>query len=92
MIHMKKLLVSILLPAMLLAYQPPNPPPVTLASLQPQPVFWPLVIGGAAVVGGAGFLGIKLINGMLRRWEHHVTNSPQEEIVFTFEGEEEYPE
>lgn len=91
---MKKLAISILLPAMLLAYQPADPPhvpTVTLASLQPQPVFWPLVIGGAAVVGGAGFLGIKLINGMLRRWEHHVTNSPQEEIVFTF-AEDEYPE
>lgn len=85
---MKKLAISILLPAMLLAYQPADPPPVALATLQPQPVFWPVVIGGVVVVGGAGFLGIKLINGMLRQWEHKITNGAPDEVQFTFDGEE----
>lgn len=85
---MKKLAISILLPALLLAYQPPNPPPVTLASLQPQPVFWPAVIVGAAVVGGAGWVGIKIVNKILEIHEHRITNGAPDQIVFTFDGEE----
>lgn len=94
MIHMKKLLISILLPAMLLAYQPADPPhvpTVTLASLQPQPVFWPAVIIGAAAAGGAGWVGIKIINKILQIHEHRITNGVPEEVVFTF-AEDEYPE
>lgn len=88
---MKKLTLTLLLPAMLLAYQPADPPPVALATLQPQPVFWPVIIGGVVVVGGAGFLGIKLINKILQIHEHRITNGAPDEVRFTW-AEDEYPE
>lgn len=78
---------------------PPNwttPPVVPLATvpntIQPVPqvgiILPAVVIGGGVLVIGWG--AIKIINGALNAWEHKVTNSPPEEVRFTF-AEDEYP-
>jgi hypothetical protein len=90
-----KALILMIVVAGALASSNVQSPPAVLATvpltIKPAPVFWPLVIGGAVVVGGAGFLGIKVLNGMLRAWEHRVTNQAPDEVVFTW-AEDEYPE
>lgn len=101
---MKKLLLSLLLPSLLLAYQPASPPAVQLRpppvllltqppDLQPTQVvaIIPAVVIGGAILFGVARGGIWIWSKALGAWEHHLTNSPPQGIGWQFTGEE-YPE
>ena len=62
------------------------------ATIQPVPQVG--IIVPAIVIGGGvlaiGWAGIKILNGALHAWEFKLTNTPPEEVHFTF-AEDEYP-
>ena len=91
---MKKALLSVLLPGLLLAYQPASPAPVFLTHVNEptgQRVIWPLIIGGAVAIGIAGGGGIWFWNKILNVQEHLLTNSPPQGVAWQFTTDE-YPE
>jgi len=98
---MKKTAIIILLPSLLLAYQPTQPPEphialVTQPMEEPKPTevigLVPAVAIGAVVVGGIAWVGLKVANKIMNIWERQATNVPPPGVVFTlqdnFEGEE----
>lgn len=97
---MKHLLQTLVLSGGLLL--PPNqttPPVMPMAtvpaSVHPEPVVIPIIpaaIGIGVGVGIVGWAGIKALNGVLRIWEHRITNNVPE-VGFTVPLEsEDYPE
>ena len=92
---MKALLLTIVVSAALASSNVQPPPVVQIASIpltiKPEPVvIIPAAIAVGVGVGIVGWAGIKVLNGMLRAWEHKLTNQPIDEVVFTF-AEDEYP-
>ena len=97
---MKKTLVLLLTPILLLAYQPTQPPEPHIALVtqpleEPKPTevigLVPAVAIGAVVVGGIAWVGLKVANKIMNIWERQATNVPPPGVVFTlneFEGEE----
>lgn len=98
---MKKTAILLLLPSLLLAYQPTQPPEphialVTQPGDEPKPTevigIVPAVAIGAVVVGGIAWVGLRVANRIIGLWEKQVTNTPPPGVVFTlqpdFEGEE----
>ena len=92
---MKSLLLVVVVVGALASTNVQPPPVVHMASVPVEVKLEPVVIIPAAIavgvgVGIVGWAGIKVLNGMLRAWEHKITNQPIEEVVFTF-AEDEYP-
>jgi len=96
---MKKLTILLLLPSVMLAYQPAvRAPEILLVTHRPEPqpteviAVVPAVVIGAVVIGGLAWAGLKVANRIINIWERKVTNSPPAGVVFTlqgsFEGEE----
>jgi len=98
---MKKNVILLLLPSLLLAYQPTQPPEPHIALVtqpleEPKPTevigIVPAVAIGAVVVGGIAWVGLRVANRIIGLWEKQVTNSPPPGVVFTlqdnYEGEE----
>jgi len=90
------LLITVLGGGLVLPQAPTSPPLVPLASVPPtiQPVPQVGIIVPAIVIGGGvlaiGWAGIKILNGALHAWEFKLTNTPPDEVRFTF-AEDEYP-
>lgn len=96
---MKKIAL-ILLPSLLLAYEPAHAPEPEILLLthpvEPKPTeviaIVPAVAIGAVVVGGLAWAGLKVANRIMDIWERQVTNKPPAGVRFTlqgsFEGEE----
>lgn len=98
---MKKNIILLLLPSLLLAYQPTQPPEPHIALVtqpleEPKPTevigLVPAVAIGAVVVGGIAWVGIKVANKIMNIWERQATNVPPPGVVFTlqdnYDGEE----
>jgi hypothetical protein len=96
---MKKLTLLLLLPSLLLAYQPAHSPDILLVtqplkSVEPTPQMGlvPAVAIGAVVVGGVAWFGLRIANRIMGIWEKQATNAPPPGVVFTmqdnYDGEE----
>jgi hypothetical protein len=93
---MKTLLLVTVVGGALMSSNVQSPPLVHMAStpltIKPEPiVIIPAAIAVGVGVGIVGWAGIKVLNGMLRAWEHKITNGAPDDVVFTF-AEDEYPE
>lgn len=100
---MKKLLLVTMVSGSLVLPPPATIPPfinmvtVPPQTIQPEPQVIPIIpaaIGIGVGVGAIGWLGIKALNGVLRIWEHRVTNNTPE-VNFTLPIpplEDDYPE
>ncbi len=86
---MKKIILTLLVPTFLLAYQPAHPPaPLELVTSPPEPdplisPIVPAVAIGAIVVGGIAWAGFHIADAIMNIWEHKLTNSPPPGVVFT---------
>ena len=91
---MKALLLVTVVGVGLMSSNVQSPPVVHMASipltLQPERVIIPAAIAVGVGVGIVGWAGIKVINGILRQWEHKITNGAPDEVVFTW-AEDDYP-
>lgn len=83
----KKLSIALLIPSLLLFARQPLAPDVqiqTTSTPEPTPAVAvvPAVIGGALVVGGLAWLGIKIADAIMNAWERHLTNNQGGEINY----------
>jgi hypothetical protein len=84
---MKKHILILLIPSLLLAFQPPvlSPGIASVTPPEPKPQIG-VVAGvaiGAAIVVGVGWLGFRVAHKIMNIWEKQVTNSPPPGVVFT---------
>jgi len=91
---MKALLLVTVVGVGLMSSNVQSPPTVQMSSipltLKPERVIIPAAIAVGVGVGIVGWAGIKVLNGMLRAWEHKLTNGAPDEVQFTW-AEDDYP-
>jgi hypothetical protein len=84
---MKKHILILLIPSLLLAFQPPVLSPGIASITPPEPKPQSGVVAGvaigAAIVVGVGWLGFRVAHKIMNIWEKQVTNQPPPGVVFT---------